>query len=127
MFSKLAGWSGSASMQKNAGLLELLAEKAQYIVDLFRPFTKNEFFFSTNTMQRYALEDSALDTKQIAWRQYFFNYVYGLNKFILHEDLIPVTDQEIVHTDLKLTTDRLFQWDDDHHMISFPGKLGLYV
>ena len=39
----------------------------------------------------------------------------------LNEDLVLPTENSVKHNTMSLTTDRIYNWDDDHHVISFPG------
>ena len=123
--------SGSQQHKDLSALMSMLNARAGKIAELFAPFTLVEYRFSTaNGLSQWlanplpGFENFNVNVKDVAWPQYFENYAYGLKRFILHEDLTPVTDVTITHNELKLTTDRLVEWDSDHHMVSFPGVIG---
>jgi uncharacterized membrane protein len=145
-FSAIASAGGVEHHRHQADQLSLLTSRAEHLVSLFRPFTTVEYLFSTDTMRRWteletdttrrwtefktaprntSLHSSptpfSVDLADIVWPQYFEHFTYGINKFILKEDVVAVTDSAVTHNELKLTTDRLLHWDSDHHRISFPG------
>jgi hypothetical protein len=134
-FSAVASAGGVEHHRHQADQLSLLTSRAEHLVSLFRPFTTVEYLFSTDTMRRWTEVETAprntslhspptpfsVDLADIVWPQYFEHFTYGINKFILKEDVVAVTDSAVTHNELKLTTDRLLHWDSDHHRISFPG------
>jgi hypothetical protein len=122
--------TGSAQHKELSQLMSMLNARAGKIAELFAPFTQQEYLFSTaSSMTRWMAAAPAgfgaynVNARDVAWPQYFENYAYGLIRFVLHEDLTPVSAVAVTHNALKLTTDRLIQWDSDHHAVSFPGLL----
>jgi len=123
-YSKYAHMSGDKGAITKAEQLKLLTERAEYVVNLFEPFTMFEYPFECTVMKEWKYdEDLPTDIENVFWPRYFQNYAYGLKRFILHQDLIPVEETKNTHGDVSLTTDRLMEWDSDHHHISFPGLI----
>ncbi|CAK9022477.1 Fatty acyl-CoA reductase 2 [Durusdinium trenchii] len=124
-YRSVAQLTGSASARSTAQSLELLVERSDYLVNLFQPFTLNEFFFETKRAKRWEAEldtgQLSVDVTDVAWPRYISNFVYGLNRFVLREDVIPVSESAVSHNDLSLSLGRMLHWDSDHHQISFPG------
>jgi len=126
-FGQFAKATGSKSASINRKKLDLLVERAQYMMNLFEPFTSVEYLFDTSVAKFWESQKGgtgptlSVDALDIVWTRYFENYVYGMNRFILHEDVVPVSQSAVTHNDVSLTLGRLLQWDPDHHRISFPG------
>ena len=133
LLQALAIATGSPQHRELSQLMSLLNRRAAHIAGLFGPFTLVEYRFSTQAgvsqwLQRggapAGFETFSVAVRDIAWPEYFRNYAYGLMRFVLHEDLTPVSDVAATHHELALTTDRLVSWDPDHHTVSFPGIIG---
>jgi hypothetical protein len=132
VYSTVANRIGQTKHVKNAARLWQLTWRARNLVEIFKPFTENQWIFVTNTINNVLLAQSvsfssssslwwSLDTKEIAWERYLFNFCVGLKKYILQEEVIDVDIEGVNHTELALSTNRMLTWDPDHHAISFPG------
>ena len=113
-------------------------EKARTVNITFEFFTRNQWFFKNGMAQRwvaqakktYGTEPNTVwidknpfnvDITDINWKQYYTNFAIGLRAINLNEDLVLPTENSVKHNTMSLTTDRIYNWDDDHHVISFPG------
>lgn len=93
---------------KNASLLARLRHAVNLITDTFQHFTSNTWLFDTTNY--YKLYDSMteedqklfyLDFRVIQWREWTFNYTYGLAKFVLKDDA-PIPPSELFNSNLML-------------------------
>ncbi|EEY56496.1 fatty acyl-CoA reductase, putative [Phytophthora infestans T30-4] len=127
VYSTVANKSGHPGHIKNAAKLWQLTWRARNLVELFKPFTENQWIFvadaAEKTLRPYATKDFWIDSHEIAWERYVLNYCVGLKKYMLHEDVIDVDIEGVNQTQLALSTGRILDWDPDHHAISFPGLL----
>eukprot|EP00943_MAST-04B_sp_MAST-4B-sp1_P001517 g1517.t1 len=123
---------------KNSKRLARGVEQARTVNMTFEFFTRNQWFFKNDMAQRwvesakmaYGKEPNTIwidknsfnvDITDINWKQYFTNFSIGLRAINLKEDLVLPTESSIKHNAMSLTTDRIYNWDDDHHVISFPS------
>ncbi|KAL7684500.1 putative phospholipid/glycerol acyltransferase, Male sterility, NAD-binding protein [Plasmopara halstedii] len=127
VYSTLANKSGHSAHIKNAAKLWQLTWRARNLVEIFKPFTENQWIFTADvaetTLQSWATSDFWIDSHEIAWERYVLNYCVGLKKFMLKEDVIDVDIEGVKQTKLALSTGRILDWDPDHHAISFPRLL----
>ncbi|POM78346.1 Fatty acyl-CoA reductase [Phytophthora palmivora] len=127
VYSTVANKSGHPGHIKNAAQLWQLTWRARNLVELFKPFTENQWIFvadaAEKTLRPWATKDFWIDSHEIAWERYVVNYCVGLKKYTLHEDVIDVDIEGVNQTQLALSTGRILEWDPDHHAISFPGLL----
>ncbi|CAH0474985.1 unnamed protein product [Peronospora belbahrii] len=127
VYSTLANKSGHSGHIKSAAKLWQLTWHARNLVELFKPFTENQWIFTAdtteNTLKTWATKDFWIDSHEIAWERYVVNFCVGLRKYMLHEDVIDVDIEGVNQTQLALNTDRILEWDPDHHAVSFPGLL----
>ncbi|EQC41099.1 hypothetical protein SDRG_02148 [Saprolegnia diclina VS20] len=129
VYSTAANASGNPHHMKQASRLWTLTWRARQLVELFKPFTENQWVFSSDNLLRFAsMPEIASDAwfvnaGEIVWERYLLNYAVGLKKWILHEDIVDVDIEGTQHTEMALNTDRILEWDPDHHAISFPGLL----
>ena len=122
----------------NSKRLARAVEKARTVNITFEFFTRNQWFFKNGMAQRwvaqakktYGTEPNTVwidknpfnvDITDINWKQYYTNFAIGLRAINLNEDLVLPTENSVKHNTMSLTTDRIYNWDDDHHVISFPG------
>lgn len=127
VYSTVANKSGHPAHIKNAARLWQLTWRARNLVELFKPFTENQWIFTADvaekTLKSWATPEFWIDSHEIAWERYVLNYCVGLKKFMLSEDVIDVDIEGVKETKLALSTGRILEWDSDHHAISFPGLL----
>lgn len=126
VYSTVANKLGDPYHMKQAARLWTLTWRARSFVELFKPFTENEWIFLTDSMdelEKLATPDYWVNAGEIVWERYFFNFCVGIKKYVLKEPVIGVDSQAVEHTDLALSTGRILEWDPDHHAISFPGLL----
>ncbi|KAE9334826.1 hypothetical protein PR003_g13333 [Phytophthora rubi] len=127
VYSTVANKSGHPGHIKNAAKLWQLTWRARNLVELFKPFTENQWIFvadaAENKLRPWATKDFWIDSHEIAWERYVVNYCVGLKKYMLNEDVIDVDIEGVNQTKLALSTGRILEWDPDHHAISFPGLL----
>ncbi|TMW61970.1 hypothetical protein Poli38472_009463 [Pythium oligandrum] len=126
-YSTLANKSSNAHHMREAARLWQLTWRARTLVELFKPFTENQWIYTADSMdilkQFVSQDEWWIDANEIAWERYIFNFCVGLKKYMLHEDVIDVDIEGVTHTELALSTGRILAWDPDHHAISFPGLL----
>jgi 1-acyl-sn-glycerol-3-phosphate acyltransferase len=113
-------------------------EQARTVNITFEFFTRNQWFFKNEMAQSwvkdakdaYGIEPNTIwidknpfnvDITDINWKQYYTNFAIGLRAINLKEDLVLPSESSIQHNAMSLTTDRIYNWDDDHHVISFPS------
>jgi len=96
VFQNVAKALRSPDLQKKAGLLKMVSTRSESVAQSFKHFTTNEWFFSvdnTAEMQRFCspeeLEIFHLDVTKIEWFKYFLNFGWGLQKFVLKEQIEP--------------------------------------
>ncbi|RLN91238.1 hypothetical protein BBJ28_00025347, partial [Nothophytophthora sp. Chile5] len=127
VYSTVANKSGHPGHIKDAARLWQLTWRARNLVELFKPFTENQWVFvadaAEQTLSPWVTKDFWVDSHEIAWERYVVNFCVGLKKFMLHEDVIDVDIEGVEQTQLALSTGRILDWDPDHHAISFPGLL----
>ncbi|CAK4143479.1 unnamed protein product [Aphanomyces euteiches] len=128
-YSTIANATGNQHHMKQASRLWKLTWRARQLVELFKPFTENQWVFSADGLQKlrsmpeYNSAIWCCDANEIMWERYLLNYCVGLKKWILSEDVIDVDIEGVQHTEMALNTERMLAWDPDHHAISFPGLL----
>ncbi|GBG27496.1 Fatty acyl-CoA reductase 1 [Hondaea fermentalgiana] len=129
-YGRFGAATGSTSASRLAVKLQMLQDRSEQVVGLFEPFTTVNYRFDCATAERWARDkgvdrdgdlDLCVDALQIVWARYIENYTHGMDRFILHEDVVPVSQSAVSHNDVSLTLGRLLKWDPDHHRISFPG------
>ncbi|DAZ95534.1 TPA: hypothetical protein N0F65_005226 [Lagenidium giganteum] len=126
VYSTAANAMGNPHHMKEAARLWQLTWRARTLVEVFKPFTENQWVFvadSLDLLKEFASDEWWVDADDIVWERYVFNFCVGLKKFMLHEDVIDVDIEGVTHTELALSTGRMLEWDADHHAISFPGLL----
>lgn len=126
VYSTVANKLGDPHHVKQAARLWTLTWRARSLVELFKPFTENEWIFATDSMRELeALQTPEwwVNAGEVVWERYIFNFCVGLKKYVLREPVIGVDNQRVEHTELALSTGRILEWDPDHHAISFPGLL----
>lgn len=117
------------------------AKQGERVCDLFKAFTKSEYFNASHAAEAYAAEAERqmvngdggtgryqprlnpfnVDAREIVWNTYMTGFGYGIRRFILNEDMTPLPEGVLQHTDLQQTSTNLFDWDGDHHPVSFPS------
>uniref|UniRef100_K3X176 Phospholipid/glycerol acyltransferase domain-containing protein n=1 Tax=Globisporangium ultimum (strain ATCC 200006 / CBS 805.95 / DAOM BR144) TaxID=431595 RepID=K3X176_GLOUD len=126
VYSTVANKFGDPKHMKQAAMLWTLTWRARSLVELFKPFTENEWIFLTDSMdvlEQFQTPEWWINADEIVWERYIFNFCVGLKKYVLKEGVIGVDNQAVEHTELALSTGRILEWDPDHHAISFPGLL----
>ncbi|KAI9905802.1 hypothetical protein PsorP6_014334 [Peronosclerospora sorghi] len=127
VYSTLANKSGHPKHMKQAAKLWQLTWRARKLVELFKPFTENQWVFVADVAEQvlaaYATKVFWIDSHEIVWERYVVNFCVGLRKYMLHEEVIDVDIEGVEQTQLALNTGRILEWDPDHHVISFPGLL----
>ncbi|OQR94316.1 fatty acyl-CoA reductase [Thraustotheca clavata] len=129
VYSTVANATGNPYHVKQASRLWTLTWRARQLVELFKPFTENQWVFKADTLHKFDdmpeinPESWFVNAKDIVWERYLLNYAVGLKKWILMEDIVDVDIEGTQHTEMALNTDRILEWDPDHHAISFPGLL----
>lgn len=127
VYSTVANKTSSARHVKDAAQLWQLTWRARTLVELFKPFTENQWVFAADASENELKPLSSpvfwLDAREIVWERYMVNFCVGLKKFVLREDVIDVDIEGVEQTQLALSTGRMLAWDPDHHAISFPGLL----
>ncbi|TYZ62420.1 hypothetical protein PybrP1_008662 [[Pythium] brassicae (nom. inval.)] len=131
VYSTAANALGDPRHVKQAARLWTLTWRARSLVELFKPFTENEWVFATDSMRALeALEPATpaspwwANAREVVWERYVFNFCVGLKRYVLKEPVVGVDSQRgVAHTALALSTGRMLAWDPDHHAISFPGLL----
>ena len=131
-----SAWSSGLRSEKHvaqAARLKRFVERAGHVVTLFKPFTENSWRFYTDshvtlltdaTLTAEDLAEFDIDMSHVVWPRYLDNFCYGLRRWVLHEDVVPIaqTAQALTPpTNMALSTNRLVRWDADHHKISFPS------
>ena len=93
---KYADMFGTSEMKKNSNRLKKILQRADDVNEIFRVFTSNEWIFSTikteqmlNAMIFKEKEIFQLDVKKINWYNYLLHFGWGLQKFILKEEVEP--------------------------------------
>ncbi|RHY82690.1 hypothetical protein DYB35_005326 [Aphanomyces astaci] len=128
-YSTIANASGNVHHMNQASRLWKLTWRARQLVEIFKPFTENQWVFSADGLQtlrampEYNSTHWCCDANDVMWERYLLNYSVGLKKWLLHEDVIDVDIEGVQHTEMALSTERMLAWDPDHHAISFPGLL----
>ena len=130
ILSTFANNFGTSSHRKLAANLHKLTWKASTVVEAFRPFTCNQWVFKNDSLREtiQALSPKErdilrMDAREVDWVVYCKSFGFGLSHWVMKEDMVELSEREMSHTNLKLTTERLLEWDPDHHKISFPGLL----
>lgn len=128
VYSTVANKSGNPHHVKQAARLWQLTWRARTLVELFKPFTENQWVFEADaaldTLSEFADATLWIDAGEIVWERYMVNFCVGLKKYVLHEpDVIDVDIAGVEQTALALSSGRMLAWDPDHHAISFPGLL----
>lgn len=127
VYSTFANKSGHPRHIKNAAKLWQLTWRARNLVELFKPFTENQWIFVADVVESrlkpWATQVFWIDSHEIAWERYVRNFCVGLKKYMLNEDVIDVDTEGVNQTKLALSTGRILEWDPDHHAISFPRLL----
>lgn len=126
VYTAVANRLGDPQHSKQAALLWMLTARVRSLVELFTPFTENEWIFATDSMAALAALETPewwVHAGEIVWERYIFNFCVGLKKYVLKEQIVGVDQQGVEHTELALSTGRILEWDPDHHAISFPGLL----
>ncbi|CAK69516.1 unnamed protein product (macronuclear) [Paramecium tetraurelia] len=92
---------GNPSQKKNAGRYLKVIDKADTINKTFKHFNRNEWVFSQenvlqlmNCLSRDEQGIFLLDVTEMEWRSYMMTFHYGLQKFILKENVQPPVDEE---------------------------------
>uniref|UniRef100_A0AAV1T8J3 Fatty acyl-CoA reductase n=1 Tax=Peronospora matthiolae TaxID=2874970 RepID=A0AAV1T8J3_9STRA len=84
VYSTIANKSGHPGHIKNAAKLWQLTWRARNLVELFKPFTENQWIFvadaAEKTLGPWATKDFWIDSHEIAWERYVVNYCVGLKK-----------------------------------------------
>eukprot|EP01114_Cavostelium_apophysatum_P016610 TRINITY_DN4768_c0_g1_i2.p1 TRINITY_DN4768_c0_g1~~TRINITY_DN4768_c0_g1_i2.p1 ORF type:complete len:1170 (+),score=311.65 TRINITY_DN4768_c0_g1_i2:168-3677(+) len=99
LYSLFAKTLGTAKHKKNAAMLTKVKDRTLNVTDSFVHFCTHEWVFSTKNTQSIMnrIEPSEkdhffFDVQDIDWEKYFRFFCYGMQKFVLHEDVRPPTD-----------------------------------
>lgn len=120
--------------KEQAAKLGKAAKQGERICELFKAFTKKEYYFDTTTIQRWTnqarkeMSSSVakqgyvaasnifnVDSTEIVWNTYLQCFAYGIRRYILAEDMTDFPHETLLHNDLQLTTQNIIDWDHDHH------------
>jgi len=130
LYSAYASTVGGESAKKTVAQLAKVNWRAQQIVQMFSHFTSQEFIFESPSRESLAgaltKADRALwsfDTEQLEWGRFMNVFTHGLSTFVMREDMVEISADSVTNSELSLTSDRLLQWDADHHAVSFPGLI----
>jgi len=114
-YSAFANSIGTASQKKNAAVLKKVSDRTMFFADLFRHFSNNEWIFSvrnTEQMMSRVAEDEKdkfyFALRDLDWEKYYRFFCYGMQRFVLKEDVRPPTDllkSDIVQEPRKLHDD----------------------
>ncbi|CDW87851.1 male sterility protein [Stylonychia lemnae] len=92
---------GGPQMQKNAQKLQKINMRALSLGSMFEHFTNNEWIYESNQiynlqaqMSQDEIKEFQFDAKTIDWPLYVKIYVYGMQKFILKEEVICPTQEK---------------------------------
>lgn len=96
---QVARLTGNPSFYKNAMRFQKALKREQFIAKAFYHFTKYEWIFSSqgvlDLLERMTpadKEEFCIDVGKVDWRVYMYNYMYGLQKWVLKEQVQPITD-----------------------------------
>jgi alcohol-forming fatty acyl-CoA reductase len=88
-------------MKKDASRWLKVLEKAHMINEIFKHFNNHEWIFDsqkTLTLFNYLTEEEKnifqLDVTVINWREYLMHFNYGLQKYLLKENVDPPGDPQ---------------------------------
>ena len=95
MLSMYARVSKDPKVQKRAGTMQKVLGRTKLLAETFHHFVNNEWFFdNTNTLRISAnmteLERQVLtlDPSGIFWEQWFFDFQYGLQRWVLKDEVV---------------------------------------
>eukprot|EP00750_Incisomonas_marina_P014133 INCI17608.4.p1 GENE.INCI17608.4~~INCI17608.4.p1 ORF type:complete len:1235 (+),score=194.75 INCI17608.4:93-3707(+) len=133
-FSKIVG---SPKLLEQAAKVDRAVAQCQMVVQLFTHFTSHEWIFQSEVLPDWLKRNSllavgvgegpisrcsfSLSTEDIVWPQYLKDFSYGLNFYVLKEDIYPIEHESDASTALAAQSGRILDWDADHHSISYPG------
>ena len=130
LYSVYASTVGGESAKKTVAQLAKVNWRAQQIVQMFSHFTSQEFIFESPSRESLAgaltkVDRAAwsFDTEQLEWGRFMTVFTHGLSTFVMREDMVEISAHSVANSELSLTSDRLLQWDADHHAVSFPGLI----
>jgi len=99
LFSMFANTLGNANHRKQANLMRKITERTAQAADAFSYFTSTEFIFSAKNsaeiMSSLIEEEKELypfDISEMDWEKYFRYFCYGVQRYVLREDVKPPTD-----------------------------------
>ncbi|PRP88456.1 hypothetical protein PROFUN_03173 [Planoprotostelium fungivorum] len=105
LYAQYAKWFGSEKQKKNSQMLLKANKNALSVSDAFVHFTTNEYMFDTSNLEervRQLVPDEknvfGVDFKLIDWERYMRFLCYGLQRFVLKEEVRPPT--EVLKIDL---------------------------
>jgi len=99
LYSTFANYLGTARQKRNAELLQKITRSITSISDAFLHFTTNNWVFGVaetellmNSLPEVERENFFLGITEIDWEKYCRLFCYGMQRFVLHEDVKPPTD-----------------------------------
>jgi hypothetical protein len=98
-YSAFAKTLGTAKQKKDAEMLRRMNERAVHFADIYRHFTMNEWIFdvkNTETISKSLVDDEqktfGFFISELDWERYLRFFCYGIQKFVLKEEVRPPTD-----------------------------------
>jgi len=99
LYSGYAKVLGTPEQKKNAALLKKVSTRTQEMTEIFTHFSMHEWIYSIrNTEQIMSRivqperEKFYLGLRDMDWEHYFRYFCYGMQKYVLKEDVRPPTD-----------------------------------
>ncbi|KAM3137875.1 hypothetical protein pb186bvf_009956 [Paramecium bursaria] len=103
LYQQVVELVGLRNHKKQADRYLKVIDKADIINKTFKHFNRNEWIYSQEnslllmrTLDKSEQNIFLLDVSTIDWRQYFLNFNYGLQKYILKENVdLPVEQEQV--------------------------------
>jgi len=100
LYTAFANTVGTQQHKKNAEVLRKMTHSVASFTDAFSHFTSCHWIFDASNsealMKRKLVEEERekfyLGVQEIDWERYFRFFCYGLQRFVLHEDVKPPTE-----------------------------------
>merc|ERR1712166_941135 len=125
----------------NVQKLKVAINQGERICELFQAFTKKEYFYETNIIEKWIASARNemtsnnqypnqyvpsnnpfnVDSTEIVWNTYLQCFAYGIRKYILAEDMTDFPKETLSHYDIQLTTQNINDFQHDHSKLSFPS------
>ena len=125
----------------NVQKLKVAINQGERICELFQAFTKKEYFYETNVIEKWIASARNemtsnnqypnqyvpsnnpfnVDSTEIVWNTYLQCFAYGIRKYILAEDMTDFPKETLSHYDIQLTTQNINDFQHDHSKLSFPS------